>query len=304
MDVADCDACWTMIRDMNVRGAPAIAIAAALALAVDLEASKAGLSTSAEVCAFVAGKLDHLFTSRPTAVNLGEAVQRLKASASALRRGGRVWRGRGGADHRGVRGHAGRRRRGEPRDRRVRRGRAVRRRRQGARRASTRADALQHRLARHRRLRHGAGRGARAPRERPSRTHLLQRDAPVQPGRAAHRVRDCVREDARDAHLRLGGGEPDAAKGGRRRGGRRPRRRQRRHREQNRYLQPGGLLRVPRRAVFRRRARVHAGSEHEEGGDIVIEDRPAEEITHVRARASPPTASASGTPPSTSPPGA
>ena len=30
-----------MIRDMNVRGAPAIAIAAALALAVDLEASKA-----------------------------------------------------------------------------------------------------------------------------------------------------------------------------------------------------------------------------------------------------------------------
>ena len=84
MDVADCDACWTMIRDMNVRGAPAIAIAAALALAVDLEASKAGLSTSAEVCAFVAGKLDHLFTSRPTAVNLGEAVQRLKASASAL----------------------------------------------------------------------------------------------------------------------------------------------------------------------------------------------------------------------------
>ena len=75
MDVADCDACWTMIRDMNVRGAPAIAIAAALALAVDLEASKAGLSTSAEVCAFVAGKLDHLFTSRPTAVNLGEAVR-------------------------------------------------------------------------------------------------------------------------------------------------------------------------------------------------------------------------------------
>jgi S-methyl-5-thioribose-1-phosphate isomerase len=84
MDVADCDACWTMIRDMNVRGAPAIAIAAALALAVDLEASKASLSTSAEVSAFVAGKLDHLFTSRPTAVNLGEAVQRLKASASAL----------------------------------------------------------------------------------------------------------------------------------------------------------------------------------------------------------------------------
>ena len=84
LDVADCDACWTMIRDMNVRGAPAIAIAAALALAVDLEASKASFETSAETSAFVAKKLDHLFTSRPTAVNLGEAVQRLKASASAL----------------------------------------------------------------------------------------------------------------------------------------------------------------------------------------------------------------------------
>ena len=88
MDVADCDACWTMIRDMNVRGAPAIAIAAALALAVDLEASKASFTSSAETSAFVAKKLDHLFTSRPTAVNLGEAVQRLKASASALANAG------------------------------------------------------------------------------------------------------------------------------------------------------------------------------------------------------------------------
>ena len=88
VDVADCDACWTMIRDMNVRGAPAIAIAAALALAVDLEASKASFETSAETSAFVAKKLDHLFTSRPTAVNLGEAVQRLKASASALANAG------------------------------------------------------------------------------------------------------------------------------------------------------------------------------------------------------------------------
>jgi 5-methylthioribose kinase len=84
MDVADCDTCWTLIRDMNVRGAPAIAIAAALALAVELHEVKTTLSTSGEVSDFVAKKLDHLFTSRPTAVNLGEAVRRLKASASAL----------------------------------------------------------------------------------------------------------------------------------------------------------------------------------------------------------------------------
>ena len=36
VDVEDCDACWRAIKDMNVRGAPAIAIAAALALAVEL----------------------------------------------------------------------------------------------------------------------------------------------------------------------------------------------------------------------------------------------------------------------------
>ena len=34
VDVEDCDACWRAIKDMNVRGAPAIAIAAALALDV------------------------------------------------------------------------------------------------------------------------------------------------------------------------------------------------------------------------------------------------------------------------------
>ena len=83
MDVKDCDACWTMIRDMNVRGAPAIAIAAALALAVELDAVRVSLETAGAVAEFVATKLDHLFTSRPTAVNLGEAVHRLKASASA-----------------------------------------------------------------------------------------------------------------------------------------------------------------------------------------------------------------------------
>ena len=85
MDVADCDACWTMIRDMNVRGAPAIAIAAALALAVEAHKTRDALvaSGAAAVAAFVKQKMDHLCTSRPTAVNLGEAVIRLKALADA-----------------------------------------------------------------------------------------------------------------------------------------------------------------------------------------------------------------------------
>ena len=69
---------------MNVRGAPAIAIAAALALAVELAGAKASLSTPADVAAFVAEKMDYLCTSRPTAVNLGEAVERLKALANGI----------------------------------------------------------------------------------------------------------------------------------------------------------------------------------------------------------------------------
>lgn len=84
IDVADCGACWTAIKDMNVRGAPAIAIAAALALAVELDTSKATLATPADVATFVAEKMDYLCTSRPTAVNLGEAVDRLKALANSL----------------------------------------------------------------------------------------------------------------------------------------------------------------------------------------------------------------------------
>ena len=82
--IDDCQACWTAIKDMNVRGAPAIAIAAALALAVELAAAKGRLATPADVAAFVAEKMDYLNTSRPTAVNLGEAVERLKSLARGL----------------------------------------------------------------------------------------------------------------------------------------------------------------------------------------------------------------------------
>ena len=84
MPVPDCDACWTAIRDMNVRGAPAIAIAAALSLAVELEAKRSSFADAASVAAFVHNRCDHLFTSRPTAVNLGEACTRIKALAASL----------------------------------------------------------------------------------------------------------------------------------------------------------------------------------------------------------------------------
>lgn len=81
---------WTAIKDMVVRGAPAIAIAAALALAADLVASGAGRQFySAEAAAqHIKKDLDYLMTSRPTAVNLFDAGQKLsvvadKAAAAA-----------------------------------------------------------------------------------------------------------------------------------------------------------------------------------------------------------------------------
>jgi methylthioribose-1-phosphate isomerase len=73
---------WNAIRDMKVRGAPAIAIVAMLALASELHALKAAdkIPASAdETKALIAQKLDYLVTSRPTAVNLADAAQKLGA---------------------------------------------------------------------------------------------------------------------------------------------------------------------------------------------------------------------------------
>ncbi|KAF1355111.1 hypothetical protein BDV97DRAFT_395495 [Delphinella strobiligena] len=80
---------WHAIKEMRTRGAPAIAIVAALGLAVELESisTKNELSTKAEeVEAFVKEKLEYLVTSRPTAVNLADAsrkLQKVVASAAA-----------------------------------------------------------------------------------------------------------------------------------------------------------------------------------------------------------------------------
>lgn len=72
---------WQAIKSMRTRGAPAIAIVAALSLAVELQTSlsAAKLSGSAEeVAAFVVEKLNYLVTARPTAVNLGDAAGKLR----------------------------------------------------------------------------------------------------------------------------------------------------------------------------------------------------------------------------------
>jgi methylthioribose-1-phosphate isomerase len=68
---------WHAIKEMRTRGAPAIAIVAALSLAVELTNMKLS-SVAEEVQVFIAEKLDYLVTSRPTAVNLADAAGKLR----------------------------------------------------------------------------------------------------------------------------------------------------------------------------------------------------------------------------------
>ncbi|CAI6341633.1 unnamed protein product [Periconia digitata] len=68
---------WHAIKEMRTRGAPAIAIVAALALAVELVNMKL-TPVAEEVRVFILEKLDYLVTSRPTAVNLADAARKLR----------------------------------------------------------------------------------------------------------------------------------------------------------------------------------------------------------------------------------
>lgn len=74
----DIKAVWEAIRMLRVRGAPAIGVAAAMGVAAALQDSKA----SGEQLLLEAEKhADYLATSRPTAVNLFWAVERMKKVA-------------------------------------------------------------------------------------------------------------------------------------------------------------------------------------------------------------------------------
>lgn len=73
---------WHVIREMKVRGAPAIAIVAMLAIASELHTLiTAGNhhESAEEMREYIEKKLDYLVTSRPTAVNLGDAARKLAA---------------------------------------------------------------------------------------------------------------------------------------------------------------------------------------------------------------------------------
>ncbi|PHH66742.1 hypothetical protein CDD81_5874 [Ophiocordyceps australis] len=66
------------IASMRVRGAPAIAIVASLGLAVELDSSPPRSSSAADCVAHIDSALDYVQGSRPTAVDLTNAVLRLK----------------------------------------------------------------------------------------------------------------------------------------------------------------------------------------------------------------------------------
>ena len=76
---------WHAIKEMRTRGAPAIAIVAALSLAVELQNNTTS-DKAEEVAAFIIEKLDYLVTSRPTAVNLADAAKKLETIVESAAR--------------------------------------------------------------------------------------------------------------------------------------------------------------------------------------------------------------------------
>ncbi|KAI1311348.1 hypothetical protein F5Y03DRAFT_304654 [Xylaria venustula] len=77
-EVATAEEAFDCIRSMRVRGAPAIAIVAALALGVELYNGAIKGSSAAVTISYIDSHLDYLQQSRPTAVDLTNAITHLK----------------------------------------------------------------------------------------------------------------------------------------------------------------------------------------------------------------------------------
>jgi 5-methylthioribose kinase len=89
IDVTDIQTAWSVIRNMQIRGAPLIAIVASLGLAVDLVSPASTMDLDSMISmhgdrhgpvilSYIQGKIDYLETSRPTAVNLFNALSELR----------------------------------------------------------------------------------------------------------------------------------------------------------------------------------------------------------------------------------
>lgn len=84
IDINTAEDAWSVIRKMQVRGAPLIAIVAALGLAVDVYKTKDVYKTVDEVVDFLLKKMDYLRTSRPTAVHLFNAMDDLSEYVKSM----------------------------------------------------------------------------------------------------------------------------------------------------------------------------------------------------------------------------
>ncbi|KAK7487534.1 hypothetical protein BaRGS_00021236 [Batillaria attramentaria] len=82
VDVKNSEDGWQAIKKMQVRGAPAIAIVGCLSLGVELY-DKTFMSVS-DMQSFVTEKLNYLVTARPTAVNMADAAARFMAFSKTL----------------------------------------------------------------------------------------------------------------------------------------------------------------------------------------------------------------------------
>ncbi|KAI1261810.1 hypothetical protein F5Y18DRAFT_193126 [Xylariaceae sp. FL1019] len=77
--VSTSEEAFDCIKSMRVRGAPAIAIVAALAHGVELYNGSCTATTPQEMISYIDARLDYLFQSRPTAVDLTNAIAHLKS---------------------------------------------------------------------------------------------------------------------------------------------------------------------------------------------------------------------------------
>lgn len=75
IDVRDTQDGWRVIRDMQVRGAPAIAVVGVLSLVAEIYESS--FTSVTDFSEHVKKQLDYLVTARPTAVNMADARDKL-----------------------------------------------------------------------------------------------------------------------------------------------------------------------------------------------------------------------------------
>nr|RBQ89420.1 hypothetical protein FVER53263_06028 [Fusarium verticillioides] len=83
-DVSNRTEAFDSIATMRVRGAPAIAIVAALGLAVELHNGSITASNAEDTISQIEEALDYLKESRPTAVDLTNAINQLKSTIRAV----------------------------------------------------------------------------------------------------------------------------------------------------------------------------------------------------------------------------